>query len=82
MINLLHLQPHPQVCGFPLAMTTVGLGVVTVHTCVDRVVGAEGQPAGLSGTCLPPCVPLKDTEAVGVQRSRSVSISRHCNFEQ
>lgn len=37
-----------------------------MHTCDDRTVGAEGQPAGLSGTRLPPRVPLKDKVTMGV----------------
>lgn len=42
-------------------------GGYCAHMCADRKAGAEERPAGLSGTCLPPHVPLKDTETIGVR---------------
>ena len=80
---------HPPHCmgllfseAFLISLWTPGLGLVTVHTCVDRTVGAEGRPAGLSGACLPPHLPLKDTGTVGVRWSGTVSVSGRCHFEQ
>lgn len=42
------------------------------HTCVDRTIRAAGQPAGPSGTCLPPHGPLKDTQIIGARWSWTV----------
>lgn len=52
------------------------------HTRVDRTIRAAGRPAGPSGTCLPPHGPLKDTQIIGVRRSRTEFVSSHCHFEQ
>lgn len=71
------------VAFFPISLWTLGLGAVTVHTCaLTGQWEQRGQPAGLSGTCLPPRVPLKDTETIGVRWSRTASVSSHCHFEQ
>lgn len=57
-------------------------GKKRAHMCADRTVGAEGQPAGLCGTCSPPRVSFKDTETIGVHRSPSASVTSYCRFEQ
>lgn len=68
---------------FSISLLMPGIsGGTCAHMCADRTVGAEGQPAGLSGTCPPPCVSFKDTETIGVQRSGAASVSSHCHFEQ
>lgn len=82
------INPLPWVGAFlwiffpPLPLNTGIWGGYHAHMCVDRTVGAEGQPAGLGGTCLPPHVPLKDTETIGVRWSRTTFVSSHCHFEQ